>query len=70
MRSVPMPVGPEAKALPRDVYVQIFARLSLPDLMRAALVSRAWKRLARDPEYARPTPWRRVCGLCALCGLG
>lgn len=61
LRSVPPPVGPEVQALPRDLYAAIFVRLSRKDLASASLVSRGWKRLARDPVYVT----HRLCTIAA-----
>lgn len=45
------PLGPEAKLLPADVIVMIFAMLSTSDILhRVWRVSRAWRSFARHPS--------------------
>lgn len=51
LRSIPRPLGPEAKALPIDLYIEIFKMLRLFDLLAASCVSRAWRQLVRHPRY-------------------
>ena len=77
LRSVPAPVGPEARRLPADLYAAIFAYLSEAEVARAGLVSRAWKRLTRDPACVLRLQscgwWCSVVCLCApvcLCMCG
>lgn len=52
LRSMPIPVGPEVQALPSELYALIFRMLSTQDLLRAARVSRGWRRLTRDARCA------------------
>lgn len=52
LRSMPIPVGPEVQALPSELYALIFRMLSTQDLLRAAKVSRGWRRLTRDSRCA------------------
>ena len=56
--------GPEHRALPADVWMDILARLPLRDVVRGVwCVSKGWRALARHP-----TLWKvRAFVCCAAC---